>query len=746
MRSTAEFEQLECAHRELEAKLKLGISLAGFGLCVIDYLSDHITFDKLAGQLLDFPADTPVLRSEAHTRFHTDGAEVIKKCIQDALDPNGNGFMAVEHRMVLTDGRVRWVAVQKQIEFAQVEPGGPIVPTKGLCAIRDITNQKAAENNVRVSETRYRRMFEAAHDGVLLLDPATGKIVDANPFMTRLLGYSRTELLGRQMFEIGLLSDQDSSRRIIRDLSRTLQVRYEDLPLETKEGELRAVEVVASLYEEDGLEIIQCNIRDITQRRLLEASLKQNAQMLSILIDQAPSGVYLVDGGFRLTRINRVARPIFEQINPLIGRDFADILAIVWGPIIGRKIEAIFRHTLLTGDAYISPPFSEMRGDLGILQSFEWEIQRVTLQDGQLGVVCYFKDVTEESQARDIATERALHVRSILDNTQAYIGLLDTEGTLLEVNTAALHAANAERESVVGRKLWDHVWWGNQSDEVERLKDAVARAATGETVRYDMVLNLSDSVSVDVDFMLAPVRDASGKITLLVPSGINITDRKTSFRQIQMLMGEVNHRAMNLLSVVLAVARQTMRAGDPALFVTQLTERITGLAASQDLLVRNNWQGVDVGDLVRAQLNHYRGQFPTQILIEGPPARLSATAAQGIGMALHELATNASKYGSLSVVDGKVDITWTTDGASVGDPLGDQSTFELNWRESGGPTVTPPTRKGFGQKVIGPIVEAAVNGQTTLDYATSGLCWTLFSPLKDTIDTQGGKLFAKQGL
>ena len=133
----------------------------------------------------------------------------------------------------------------------------------------------------------------------------------------------------------------------------------------------------------------------------------------------------------------------------------------------------------------------------------------------------------------------------------------------------------------------------------------------------------------------------SGVVTLLVPSGLDITERKRSLHQIQLLMGEVNHRAMNLLNVVQAVARQTARDGDPVTFVTRLTERISSLAASQDLLVQSEWQGVDVLDLVTAQMAHYKDLIATRVLFDGPKARLQPAAAQGVGMALHELATNA---------------------------------------------------------------------------------------------------------
>ena len=145
--------------------------------------------------------------------------------------------------------------------------------------LMDITGRGLAEENMRVSEIRYRRLFEAAHDGVLLINPATSRIIDANPFMTRLLGYSRDQLIGKELFEIGLLKDEEASRQMFLKLKKNHQVRYEDLPLESKTGRHQEVEVVANLYQEDGHSIIQCNIRDISLRKLAEDMSSRNVKL-----------------------------------------------------------------------------------------------------------------------------------------------------------------------------------------------------------------------------------------------------------------------------------------------------------------------------------------------------------------------------------------------------------------------------------------------------------------------------------
>jgi PAS domain S-box-containing protein len=132
---------------------------------------------------------------------------------------------------------------------------------------------ESARDALTISERQYRRLFEAARDGILLLDSVHGRITDANPFMTELLGYSHDELLGRELWEIGLLEDKTASRKAFRRLKREEHIRYEDLPLENRWGERREVEFVSNLYREDGHTVIQCNIRDISERKRVEAEL-----------------------------------------------------------------------------------------------------------------------------------------------------------------------------------------------------------------------------------------------------------------------------------------------------------------------------------------------------------------------------------------------------------------------------------------------------------------------------------------
>ncbi len=196
---------------------------------------------------------------------------------------------------------------------------------------------------------------------------------------------------------------------------------------------------------------------------------------------------------------------------------------------------------------------------------------------------------------------------------------------------------------------------------------------------------------------------------------VDVTQRKQQEEHAEMLMREVNHRAKNLLAVVQAVARQTTTS-DPEHFAEHFGQRLSGLAASHDLLVRSEWRGVELGDLIRSQLSHFSGLIGSRIVFEGPQVQITPTAAEAIGMAIHELATNASKHGALSAEAGSVRVCWTLQGTE---------SFTLEWRESGGPSCAHPSHRGFGHTVIVKMVKHALAAEVSLTYPASGLVWQL---------------------
>jgi PAS domain S-box-containing protein len=209
----------------------------------------------------------------------------------------------------------------------------------------------------------------------------------------------------------------------------------------------------------------------------------------------------------------------------------------------------------------------------------------------------------------------------------------------------------------------------------------------------------------------------------VVGTVLDITERKEREERERLLMSEINHRAKNMLSVVDAIAHQTATRS-PEDFIERFSERIQSLSANQDLLIRNAWQGVEIEALVRAQLAPFADLMGSRIVVGGPNLRLNAASAQAIGLALHELTTNAGKYGALSKDGGRLHICWCTEG----------KTFTMSWTECDGPPVSPPQRRGFGTMVMQEMAERSVNGTVDLEYAPSGVTWRLTCPAANALE------------
>ena len=219
-------------------------------------------------------------------------------------------------------------------------------------------------------------------------------------------------------------------------------------------------------------------------------------------------------------------------------------------------------------------------------------------------------------------------------------------------------------------------------------------------------------------------RDADGKCRRLVSVVVDITSRRKKEDHIRFLLREMSHRSKNLLAVIQSIAKQTVRTSNSsAEFQSKFEERLQGIAASHDLLVEQNWHGAALSDLVRRQLAPFVDRDSPRISIEGPSVQVNSDAAQAIGLALHELATNAVKYGALSNAAGSVGISWLFETSANGEP-----DLILRWVESGGPPVVPPTLRGFGNVVISKIAPLSVSGTAALDFASTGLRWNLTIP------------------
>jgi len=207
----------------------------------------------------------------------------------------------------------------------------------------------------------------------------------------------------------------------------------------------------------------------------------------------------------------------------------------------------------------------------------------------------------------------------------------------------------------------------------------------------------------------------------------DISERKLAEERQRLLVNELNHRVKNALATVQAIAAQSLRGEDvPPEARERFTERLMALARANDVLVDANWEGASLAAIAAQVASPYAGGGDDgRFAIEGPPIHLSANTATAMALALHELATNAAKYGALSRPDGRVALSWQVAGE------GTRRRFGLTWRETGGPRVTKPQRTGFGTRLIERGLASELKATVGLDYAAGGVVCTVDAPLSD---------------
>lgn len=241
------------------------------------------------------------------------------------------------------------------------------------------------------------------------------------------------------------------------------------------------------------------------------------------------------------------------------------------------------------------------------------------------------------------------------------------------------------------------------------------------------------------DLHVEPLPDSKGNIVGVTCALFDITDRKTNEGHLRLLMRELTHRSKNLLAVIQSMARQTARhAGTIDSFLETFGDRLQALATSHDLLVQEGWYGASLQDLTRRQLAKYLDSAANRVTVSGPAIHLKPAAAQSFGLALHELAMNAERFGALSVPKGRVDVVWrklssdTTPASESAAKGGAEKTgkegVEIVWAEHGGPDVTTPSRRGFGSLVVEKNLSRALDADVALTFEPTGVRCRMMIP------------------
>lgn len=465
-------------------------------------------------------------------------------------------------------------------------------------------------------------------------------------------------------------------------------------------------------------------VRDVSERAEAVEALRESESFARTTLEANPDCIMILDHGAKVIFANQMAC----EHTALHGS--SDLIGEAWAGLWSKEDEVAVVEALKrarTGE----PQHLELRS-LAVGGEDIWAEVRLTAIGSpsapfdKFMAVC--RDVTRRK--RDESRLQAAHdsFKQLIEQSPLGIYTVDEELRFTQVSAGAAKAF-AGLEPIEGRHLEDvmRTIWPDElaSEIVKRFRHTLE---TGEPYSAPRIVEerLDDRGTESYEWQIQRI---------LLPGGApgvvcyfyDLSERERYETQVRVVMQEVAHRSKNLLSIVQAVAMRTA-SDNPEDFVEKFQKRIRSMASAQDLLVGGNWHGVSMRDLVKSQLAHF-GDFPDhRISVSGPELTLQPGTAQNIGMAFHELATNAAKYGALSTDSGSVAIIWSVDDTSAGEPE-----LRMSWSESGGPVVAPPERAGFGATVIKTIVESSLSARVELNYAAEGFAWSMVCPLASAV-------------
>lgn len=330
------------------------------------------------------------------------------------------------------------------------------------------------------------------------------------------------------------------------------------------------------------------------------------------------------------------------------------------------------------------------------------------------GAIACFHDIT----ARKAAEAAQSRLAAIVESSQDAIVSKDLHGVVTSWNAGARRLFGYAPEEIVGRSVTMLMLKGREDEELRILE----RIRCGQTVdHYETVRRRKDGSLVDISLTVSPIKDANGRVIGASKIARDITERKRTDAERDLLVAELSHRVKNTLATVVSIARQSF-AKNPNVDEARraFDARILALAQTHTRLAEANWSGVSLETVLLDEVAPYRRSDGRNVRLSGPPVTLTPKSVVTLGLAVHELVTNAAKYGALSTSDGVVDIAWRRD---QGDAL------VICWTERGGPPVAEPARTGFGRQLLQRAMTAGLKGGVELDFPRDGVRCEIRIPL-----------------
>lgn len=605
-----------------------------------------------------------------------------------------------------------------------------------ILLLATIVDERRAGEATRQREERLRAAISASGAGTFHWQ-FESDLLNCDADLLALLGVAEGQPPRRMEDLVGLFHPKDRALALTafdacvrrgQDFALVARIGRENGPFRIIQGRGRRVDDV------DGLpDYVTGAFVDITERNKLEQRLLEAEETYRAVFEQAGVGVARLAMDGTIVEVN-------ERFCNIAGRPLRDLLGSNWHALTYFEPQSpptdLQIHAEAASDSRVEKRYHRPA------QRPVWVDESLTLVRNERGTPAFYvavvQDITERKQAEEDERLRAEELEVVLRAVPAAIWFAHdsacTEVTgnsfsreILRLPDVSVNMSKsaADPAMVAHFKVFDH-----EGIELAPPDLPVQRAARGEIIRnFEERIIFADGSSVYLLGNASPLLDASGNVRGSVAAFIDITDRKRAEAREHLLSREVDHRAKNVLAVVQAIVQLTQADNMPA-FRRLVAGRIQSLARTHTLLAESRWEGVDLHRLVIDELApialNEAGQIDAvHFHVDGPAVWLKPSAAQALAIVVHELVTNAIKYGGLTTPDGHVRVEWHIGGSA------DQRQLELRWEEHGRaePEAGAPSERGFGWTVIRTSVEDQLGGSLTPDWAPTGLKLRIDIPL-----------------
>jgi PAS domain S-box-containing protein len=447
---------------------------------------------------------------------------------------------------------------------------------------------------------------------------------------------------------------------------------------------------------------------EMTTRRRLEELTSKTQDRIREIVEGLNEGFLSLDERWRLTECNQGAVRLLDcHRDNLIGRNFWNATGIDAQSALG-----VLCHRVASGR-------SSEEAEVSLDRTRDKRLLLVRVFPIDCGVAAVLRDITEQREAERALAESQIRYHELAEDSPAPAWVSRADGQVEFINQAMADALGRPRQELLGDG------WLASLDPEDAPAFLTARHAarlSHSPIRYEGRFRHADGSLRVVQLYGRPRFDAHGAFKGHIGMATDVTEQRDAVRRQQLIVNELNHRVKNALVTVQSIVNQTLReCGVDRLVENLVAERLLALADAHDLLTQESWQGADLVDIVQLATASYSG---VRVTVQGPPVRVGPKVGMALSLALHELATNAAKHGALSRPRGRVRVSWkVVDSHAL-----------IEWRETGGPPVEPPTRTGFGLRLLGRGMLGELGAPAKITYARSGLVCELSAPIQTPND------------